>query len=264
MPLGLSLHVALNYLNPDAYGGWEGVLGGCENDAHAWFGLAARRGFNPSMLLNESAHSQAVVEGILDAADRLGAGDIFLLTYSGHGGQVPDKNGDEDDGRDETWCLFDRQLLDDEIFCSLSKFKPGCRIVVVSDSCHSGTITRAAALEASSHTRLAPEYACKANFDGIDSSVLDGIKGLPVAACELKCPVLLLSGCQDNQTSGDDGTMGVFSRAAMEVWGMGWTTGDYRLLRARIAAKLPTNQSPNLLTNGPGTKHLERQVPFTI
>ena len=113
-------------------------------------------------------------------------------------------------------------------------------------------------------SRLAPTYACKANFDSIGSSVIDGVKGMPVQACELKCPVLLLSGCQDNQTSGDDGQMGVFSRAAMEVWGAGWSKGDYRLFRSRVASKLPMNQSPNLLTNGPGAKHLERSVPFQI
>ena len=31
------------------------------------------------------------------AAETLTAGDIFFLTYSGHGGQVPDANSDEDD-----------------------------------------------------------------------------------------------------------------------------------------------------------------------
>ena len=68
---------------------------------------------------------------------------MFLLTYSGHGSQVPDKNGDEtEDGYDETWVLYDRQLVDDELYALWSKFAAGVRIVVLSDSCHSGTAIR--------------------------------------------------------------------------------------------------------------------------
>ena len=66
----------------------------------------------------------------------------MLLSYSGHGGQVPDQNGDDpNDGLDETWCLFDGQVLDDELYGALSAFAPGVR-VVVSDSCHSGTMLK--------------------------------------------------------------------------------------------------------------------------
>ena len=71
------------------------------------------------------------------------AGDIFWITYSGHGSQVPDQNGDESDGLDETWCLYDCQILDDTLFDLWSRFKEGVRIVIFSDSCHSGTIARA-------------------------------------------------------------------------------------------------------------------------
>ena len=44
---------------------------------------------------------------------------LFPLTFSGHGGQVDDVSRDEDDlgdqadKQDETWCLFDAQLIDD-------------------------------------------------------------------------------------------------------------------------------------------------------
>ena len=41
---------------------------------------------------------------------------FFLLTYSGHGGQINDVNNDEPDGLDETWALYDRELVDDELY----------------------------------------------------------------------------------------------------------------------------------------------------
>ena len=38
------------------------------------------------------------------AASEVGPEDMFLITYSGHGGSVVDLSGDEPDFRDETWC----------------------------------------------------------------------------------------------------------------------------------------------------------------
>src|SRR5690606_41969154 len=49
---------------------------------------------------------------------KLQPGDLFLLTYSGHGGQLPDLNNDEADAIDETWCMYDGQIADDEIYRS--------------------------------------------------------------------------------------------------------------------------------------------------
>ena len=57
------------------------------------------------------------------AAKALKPGDLFFLTYSGHGGQVPDVTGDEDDKQDETWCLYDGQLIDDELYFELSRVR---------------------------------------------------------------------------------------------------------------------------------------------
>ena len=35
--------------------------------------------------------------------------------------------GDEGDSRDETWCLFDGELIDDELYFALSRFALGCQ-----------------------------------------------------------------------------------------------------------------------------------------
>src|SRR5262245_2373115 len=95
--------------------------------------LAKLQGFKPTQLLTKAATRKAVVGKILDAANKLKSGDIFFLTYSGHGGQVPDQNSDESDGLDETWCLYDGQLLDDELFYALGQFAAGTRILILSD-----------------------------------------------------------------------------------------------------------------------------------
>jgi len=50
-----------------------------------------------------------VVGGL--AAKALAAGDLFFMTYSGHGGQVPDVSGDEPDKKDETWCFAELPMI---------------------------------------------------------------------------------------------------------------------------------------------------------
>ena len=54
----------------------------------------------------------------------------------------PDERGEYADQYDETWLLNDRDLIDDELYALWAVFAPKVRIIVLSDSCHSGTITR--------------------------------------------------------------------------------------------------------------------------
>ena len=145
MAKGISLHIGLNHVDPKHYQGWDGELNACIADARDMRALAKKRGFvGNTLLIDGQATAEAVSAAILDASKKLSKGDIFLLTYSGHGGQVRDTNGDEKDNdrMDETWVLFDRQLVDDEVYALWSKFKAGVRILVLSDSCHSGTVVK--------------------------------------------------------------------------------------------------------------------------
>ena len=143
MAIGISLHIGLNSVDATHYQGWEGKLAACEADAKDMAKLAKAQKFKGATLLTKAATSAAVIGGIQDAASKLHTGDIFFLTYSGHGGQVPDTNGDEtEDGFDETWVLYDRELIDDELYALWGSFEVGVRIAVLSDSCHSGSVLR--------------------------------------------------------------------------------------------------------------------------
>ncbi len=142
MAKGLALTIGLNAVDPRHYEGWSGKLNACEADARDMADIARSRKFKVQRLLTRRATRRAVLGGIARAASALRSGDIFLLTYSGHGGQVPDRNHDEPDAQDETWCLYNGELIDDEIHQALGRFKPGVRVLVSSDSCHSGTVTK--------------------------------------------------------------------------------------------------------------------------
>ncbi len=130
MAKGLALTIGLNAVDPRHYEGWSGKLNACEADARDMADIARSRKFKVQRLLTRRATRRAVLGGIARAASALRSGDIFLLTYSGHGGQVPDRNHDEPDAQDETWCLYNGELIDDEIHQALGRFKPGVRVLV--------------------------------------------------------------------------------------------------------------------------------------
>src|SRR5687768_7328473 len=139
----LSLHIGLNSVDPRHYAGWSGELAACEFDAEDMAAIAAAHEMKPTVLLTRKATRKNVLAEIRAAAKALRRGDLFFVTYSGHGGQIPDVSADEDDKKDETWCLFDAELIDDEVYNEISRFAAGVRILVFSDSCHSGTVVRA-------------------------------------------------------------------------------------------------------------------------
>jgi len=125
-------------------------LAGCVNDAKDWSAELSARGFTVSALVDAQATKAAMVAGLTSLIGGAVSGDVVVITFSGHGTYVPDANGDEIDGLDEAFCPYDIQnngaaLLDDEIHALFAARKPGVRLVLIADSCHSGTVTRAAA-----------------------------------------------------------------------------------------------------------------------
>jgi len=286
-----SLHIDLNAVAPPHYGGWSGPLAACEFDANDMADIARSRGMRPKVLLTKAATRAKVLAGIRAAASRLKKGDLFFLTYSGHGGQVPDVTEDEGDSRDETWCLFDGELIDDELYFALSRFAPGVRILVLSDSCHSGTVTRApvsAGADVTPRSRMMPPGVADATYrkhqrfyDGLQRKIAKAAgrrtsvdpdtvlsqlvvkPRLERIAGKFRAAAILISGCQDNQTSMDGDRNGAFTEALLRVWADGAFTGDYRRFHAAIRGRLPASQSPNLFTLGrAGT--FAKQRPFTV
>jgi hypothetical protein len=144
MPTGSALTIGLNSVDPNHYHGWSGNLIACEADAEDMANIATSKEFTVNTLMTKEATRQRMQDEISAAADSLGAGDFFMLSYSGHGGQLPDFNDEEVDAQDDTWCLYDGQLVDDEIYTLLAQFAEGVRVLVFSDSCHSGTVTKLA------------------------------------------------------------------------------------------------------------------------
>lgn len=134
------------------YVGQKGQLSGCHNDvANIKKHLIEKEGFlekDMLILMDDGRHHQPTRKNIMDAFARITqyskAGDTVFVHYSGHGGRVVDRDGDEDDGYDETLIPVDfksaGQIVDDEVFIHLVKKMPkDVHVTVLMDCCHSGT-----------------------------------------------------------------------------------------------------------------------------
>lgn len=281
---GLSLHIGLNMVDEKHYGG-EQQLFGCHNDANAMAAIAKESGYEVmDILLDGKAKVKAVTNGIRKAAKELKPGDIFLLTYAGHGASVVDSSGDEKDGRDETWCLFDRQLIDDELYALWPLFQEGVRVFVVSDSCHSGSVIRSTAYglisvpagnTVGSRPRTLPDqvrrdvnlrhralYADIQKQLGTKAGGAGGFSPRSVTQ-PLACTVRLFSGCQDNQTSGDGDINGLFTSRLLQVLESGFR-GNYYTFHRDIRRRMPENQTPNHWSVGRKDVAYDAQQPFEI
>jgi len=280
MAKGLSLHIGLDRVDPAHYQGWDGQLAACVFDAKDMNALAKKNKFKSKTLLNEQATASGVIQALSDTAARLKVGDILLVTYSGHGGQVPDKNGDEKDAMDETWVLYDRQLVDDELYALWAQFAPGVRILVFSDSCHSGSVVRNSIYEqlsaqpvargfmdnaSTARIRALPEQVRdvtysnnKKLYDGIQKSFRSGDK------VAVNASIVLISGCQDNQLSSDGARNGLFTQTMLKTWDKGRFKGSYRKFYQGVALQMPPWQSPNYYRVGARDARFEAQLPFTI
>jgi len=268
MAQGISVHIGLNRVDPDQYEGWDGQLTACEADARDMAALAKKQGFkSSSLLLTKAATAEAVAAAILGAAKTLKSGDLFFLTYSGHGGQVVDTNSDEKDRMDETWVCYDRQFIDDELYELWGKFKAGVRILVLSDSCHSGTVLREipAFISGGPRIRAMPTIVAlkvqKAHAD-LYRKIQD--EHPAAERTKVNASVLLISGCMDNQTSQDGARNGLFTGTLKNTWSGGKFKGNYRKLRDAVVSKMPPDQTPNYYFVGAVSPKFEAQEPFTV
>lgn len=277
---GRSVHIGLNRVDPAHYAGWSGELAGCEFDAGDLATIASDRGFESRTILSEQATAAAVIGAVGDAGEDLVEGDLLLVTYSGHGSQLPDASGDEPDGLDETWALFDRQVLDDELAELWAALAPGVRVLVLSDSCHSGSVVRELAVTGENlgpfdlfadqparpvaAVRALPKGVARSTYEANRATYAAVRLAVPPPGLDIRAHVLLLSGCQDDQESADGGRNGLFTETLLSVWDGGHFRGGHRGLWRAVAARMPSWQQPNWFTVGPVSAAFHRTRPFTL
>lgn len=223
----LTLNIGINYPNT------SNQLYGCVNDANDWYSaLILQHGYistTTAPLVDNNATKQNIVEQISILISRLKYGDIGIITYSGHGTWVPDTSGDEPDHRDEALCPVDifnnpnNILIDDELDALFENRARGAKIVLISDSCHSGTVMRMASplnlnINTAAGSRLVRFLPPETFLSRKD--LPNTANPLRASAPSRKYNGLLLSGCADIEYSYDawfnNRANGAFTYAALQ------------------------------------------------
>lgn len=189
-------------------------LNGCVNDIQdmAKF-LNSHCGFDMNdirLLVDERATTAAICERLGWLLTGLRSGDRVVFHYSGHGVQLPTRNPQgEVDRLDEAICPVDFDWTDEhsirdkdfhKIFLSIPT---GVEFLWISDSCHSGDLTRELLKETpdkrQSKTMIAP-----ADIQWrIDTAKRKGIKPLSLTKAATELNLAFISGCRSDQTSSD-------------------------------------------------------------
>lgn len=195
-------------------------LNGCVNDAHdlaAW--LKTRDGFaanDITVLADADATKTAVMTALTAIVDEATSGTVghVVFTFSSHGTQVPDTNGDETvDHADEAFACYDIDrsgadwdrdtvIVDDELHALLASIPKDVLVEVMLDTCHSGTGLRDVDLLSGRRPRFLPPPTVKGMrrvAAAKDTQVLrDLVKATPASTR----PVLFAA-CRSDQTAAD-------------------------------------------------------------
>lgn len=162
------------------------------------------------------------IKGLIRGAKR---GDVLVLHYSGHGANVPDRNGDEADRRDEILCPTDLDwydpLSDDWLRETFDGLPAGVNLTVLMDCCHSGSNTRALqAPDAKVIDRFLPcpwDLVAEESGRGLRGRLQGGRRRrrrVPRRdVVNVDIPEVLLTGCRDDQTSADAWIRGSYNGA---------------------------------------------------
>jgi len=236
-----SLHIGIN-----DYPGRRNDLRGCVNDANSWEALLKELyGFTTTKLLDQKATYKNVVREMKKIVENATADSHVVITFSGHGTNVRDVSGDEADKRDEALCLYDKLLIDDQLREILGGLPEGASLTFISDSCHSGTVTRSFLSTLYDENAPKPRYLPPEDDEEVFEIAPKSVSKKVFSPEKMK--EVLITGCNPTQYSYDARIGGKF-QGAMTANAVAiirskpeLTYNDfYKLLRK----KLPSRQYP--------------------
>ncbi len=241
------------------YPGTASDLAGCVNDAKDWGAALKARGFAVTTLLDQQADRKSLLAAIRGLVSQAAADETVVFTFSGHGSFVPDTDGDEPDGTDECICPWDvaksGPITDDELHSIYESKAAGVKLIVISDSCHSGTVARFNAISTPPTVGGANAPQRKVRFlppQAFLSPRKVASLGLRRATRTSSPPgrhaALLMAGCQDSEYSYDayfqGRPNGAFTYVAVRALAKLKPKATYAAWHALIRMVLPSQQYP--------------------
>lgn len=216
-----------------------GTCDGADTDAMLDAEFFRAAGYdNVTLILNEEATRQNIVDSAYAACANLKKGDLLYIKGSSHGGQKP--NPLEPDGKDEYFCAADGPLIDNDIWRLLCQLPPGVRVVMAFDTCNSGTM-----------------YRSPHDYGGAVAARIDAIP--PLSCIRASVPsfygsLLYIGGCGDSMVSYGNklqgGQLSVAMRATIPK------ASTYSHWCDIIKATMPPNQIPAITEIGPSFSYM--------
>lgn len=182
------------------YSGSSHQLNGCINDSINLTEFLVKNGYfeeDELILMNDEKKGTELyptgdnmwrqLDKLVELANNNQDKQVLLFwAYSGHGSYFYDRNGDENDGRDEVLCPLDCQengcITDDDLKkYFIDRLTSNVKLFILIDACHSGTMVDLR------YNYITDYNYCKFNMY---SNVTE-------------CEVVMISGCKDSQTSSD-------------------------------------------------------------
>jgi len=224
-----------------------GDLKGCINDAKGWKKILKHTfHFAVIILLDSKVTFNNVTKELKKMVKESIKGDHLVFTYSGHGTTTPDRNGDEADGKDEALCLYNGLLVDDVIRKILNELPKGVKFTFISDSCHSGSVTRSFMSAVNSENPSIPKYMPPEDEVGVVALEMLPVKKAVFVPQE-NMQEILLSGCKSNEYSYDayfDGkNIGAFSHYSLLILKDNPKI-TYKDFHKKLREKLPSDRNP--------------------
>lgn len=264
MVKGISLHIGICQVNRNYYSEGLDRLFSPENDAILMKSICRQNDFSEStLLLGKNANRKYIYDAINYASQQLESEDIFCISYSGHGGRMPKSIYDPSfQGYFETWCLSDGLFFDIELTKLWSYFKAGTRILVVSDSCHSGGIVDNTKALIKPRTKAVKDTVTISTFHKNESQYKTIIYDA-LSRSDLKTSVKLLAACGETETTSDGDTYSEFTRKLKLCWNDGEFDSDYQNFRKQISEISPRKEA-EIVDSGIPNEKFNNQKPFQI
>ena len=213
---------------------------------------------NIVVLENASATRAGILAAIKDLQSKIKPGDIVVIHYSGHGQQIFDDNGEEIDDKDEAIVPYDalvkytsnykgeNHIRDDELGNIIANFRNALgkngQLLILLDSCHSGSATRGGKARGGQATFAPPGWNPKTGENKSGSGLLEPAKAGPDAA-----PFVMLSGASADELNYEYEGYGSLSFAFSKAMADLGSDVTYRKLFSAIAANMniiSPNQTP--------------------
>lgn len=237
-------------------------LSGVRPDVEDFSRLLQGQGFEVTPLLDGQGTSAAILGQIKSAAQTLRSGDLFVFTFSGHGAQTPN-SGDDDEAKDQLLMTADGHIVDDQLGALWRTFESGVRIVVVTDSCHSGSVVRELQNpDGSLSVRELEIGRPRLMSIGLDMPATRSARDATPGNIEgLRASLIHLAACRDPEVASDIGNNGEFTHAFMQAWRV--ENESYATLFEGIKRRV-RGQTPQMWAYGAYQSFFLHQAPFAI